>query len=321
MVVKPLEEWELSRTVNGTVVSNLKDLYYNTSRSYTLTEFSRGDVVRLEIIDSIIDKGAVKKGDTIGFIISNEEQRRLIQLMGQLEVLKSELLFYTTGQKPEDVTVAERKVALAEQELATQRKIIARAERLIKDSVISKEQFDLEWNDFKVKELTLALAKEQLLSVDTGDKPEQAIWIETKMEVLNNEINQIKKRISLFTIVSPISGAVTLNHADFIVPQELRLEPLLKVVSTDRKIGLVPILLKDLPFFDDTLQINLLESGVLCSSSHRDNSAQLSLWKPYVYYIASLPPDPSFFNGDLIDVELKGKSLGWLEYLKKIIFG
>lgn len=128
MVIHPTEEWELCKTIDGNLISVHKNHRKNYVQNYAVTEFQRGDAVRFVLNPKIFDKEQLTIGDTIGYVYSNEEQRRLIQLLGQLGVLSAELEFHTTGQKPEDVLFAERKLILAQQELETQRKLMRRSE-------------------------------------------------------------------------------------------------------------------------------------------------------------------------------------------------
>jgi multidrug resistance efflux pump len=143
----------------------------------------------------------------IGTIYSNEEQRKLIQLRGQFDVLYAELEFYSAGEKPEDVEKASTRLQLAQQQLETQQRLMERSRSLYQDSLISEQQFELEANEFRLKEISKNVAKAQYRSAITGDKPERAGLIRTKIEVLKQQIEQLRARINYFTLVSPLSLA------------------------------------------------------------------------------------------------------------------
>ena len=60
--------------------------------SYGVTEFQRGDVVQFLLNPKMSNQKYVLAGDTIGWIVSNEEQRNLIQLKGELNIMKAEMV-------------------------------------------------------------------------------------------------------------------------------------------------------------------------------------------------------------------------------------
>jgi hypothetical protein len=80
VVIHPTEEWELVRAIDGNLISVHKNHLNNYVKNYAYTEFQRGDAVRFELNQNIFDQQRINLGDTIGYLYSNEEQRRLIQL-------------------------------------------------------------------------------------------------------------------------------------------------------------------------------------------------------------------------------------------------
>lgn len=231
-------EFTLIRTLEGNLVSTRRDNIHNTTSNYDVTEFQRGDVVEFRLNTDLVKRRYVNKGDTLGFISSNEEQRNLIQLKGQLEVLRAQLEFHTTGQKPEDVLLALEQWDLAKQELETQRKLMARTETLIKDGVISDQEYEIEENRLMVKELEEKIAKANYLSVTTGEKPEQEKLILAQIEALSWQISQIENRLNYFTITAPFSGKLHF-------PRTPDSETIVTISDTVNTVGVIPVLLSD----------------------------------------------------------------------------
>ena len=97
VIVKTAEEWELSKTLNGNITTSFKDHITNSTKNYSITEFQRGDAIQFVLNDKVFNKSRIDKGDTIGYIYSNEEKRNLIRLKGDLKILYAELEFFTTG--------------------------------------------------------------------------------------------------------------------------------------------------------------------------------------------------------------------------------
>ncbi len=234
-------EYTLIRTLEGNLVSTLRDNVYNTTSNYDVTEFQRGDVVEFRLNPELTGRRYISRGDTLGYISSNEEQHNLIQLKGQLEVLWAQLEFHTTGQKPEDVLLALEQWDLAKQELETQKKLMARTRTLIKDGVISDQEFEIEENRLMVKELEEKIAKANYLSVTTGEKPEQEKLVRARIEALSRQISQIESRLNYFTITAPFSGRLQF-------PRSSGSEKILTIMDTSKTVGVMPVLLSDFDY-------------------------------------------------------------------------
>jgi len=316
VVIHPTEEWELVRAIDGNLISVHKNHLNNYVKNYAYTEFQRGDAVRFELNQNIFDQQRINLGDTIGYLYSNEEQRRLIQLRGQLGVLYSELEFYTTGQKPEDVLFARRKLELAQQELETEKKLMARTNELIKENVISQQEFDVKLNVFKLKELSVELAAANLASIDTGEKPEMAKLIQSKIQALSNEIDQIQDRLELLTIRSPIEGRIVLNHGSMLLPSNtLSTQIIIKVISDSKPIGLMPIRMSHTSAIKVNSDVKLRKKDLSGKVKSINNTAQISLSAPYLFYVVEFDEIKDFTFGEIQEVKVYGAKIPFTEFL------
>ena len=316
IIVYPAEEWELVRTIDGNLLSVHKNHVKNYVNNYSVTEFQRGDAVRFVLNHKIFEQEFIKVGDTIGYVYSNEEQRRLIQLRGQLNVLQAELEFHTTGQKPEDVKFAEKKLSLAKQELETQRKLMERTNALIQDNVISKEQYDLDLNELKVKELSVELAQANLESVDTGEKPEMEKLIHSKIEALSNEIDQIQNRLDLLTVISPINGRIAIDHGSMLVSSMLlSTQTIIKIISSENPIGIMPIRLNHSAAIEKNAIIKFKKSKTEGRVKSINNTAQPVISAPYIFYVVELTNNETYTFGEIQDVVAYGSKIPFTQYL------
>ncbi len=210
--IYPLQEWSLSKNSEGNLITTHQDHRKGTLETYGITEFQRGDVVSFSLKPGLRQKSHISNGDTIGTYNSNEERRKFIELTGQLGVYKAELEFWTTGQKPEDVDEAMHQLKLAQQELKTERKLMERSRILHRDSVISDQEFEIAENKLRVKEINLDIAEARYRSVSTGEKPEQELLLRAKIAATEDQLSQVKERLELLVLKSPISGMVMNRH-------------------------------------------------------------------------------------------------------------
>jgi hypothetical protein len=208
----PVMEWQLRKNSDGNLISVHKDNRKGSLETYSITEFQRGDVVTFSLVEGILQRGYIAKGDTIGTYNSNEERRKFIELTGQLGILKAELEYYTTGQKPEDVDEALHQLKLAKQQLSTEKKLMERSRILYRDSVISEQEFEIAENNLRVKEINLDIAEARYRSITTGEKPEQEQLLRAKIIATEDQLNQVNERLESLVLRSPVSGMVIHQH-------------------------------------------------------------------------------------------------------------
>lgn len=319
VTIKPALEWELTKTIDGNIITVYKDNINNTVNSYSVTEFQRGDVVEFRLNPDVLKKDYINKGDTIGFVFSNEEQRKLIELEGNLKVLDSEYKYYTTGQKPEDVDKASKQLILAKKELETQQKLMARSETLFKDSIISPQQYDIDSNELEVREMNYKIAKANYKSVTTGEKPEQAELIKSKIYAQSLQLNQLKERLDSFILISPISGKLAKDRYDNLITENSKGISIVRIIDTNEKIGVSPIRLKDLQFFELGSAAFLPREKKHGTLIFKDNIAQTN-WNESSVFLTFIIKDAVDLNvGSFTDINIYGKVLSLKEYLKIIL--
>lgn len=315
-LVIPAHEWSLGRTIDGNLISSLKDNIQGSLKTYNVTEFQRGDVVEFKLNEALFNSRQVQQGDTIGTVYSNEEQRKLIQLQGQFDVLYAELKFYSAGEKPEDVAKAKTRLTLARQELETQKRLMERSRTLYRDSLISEQQYELEMNDLKLKEIGEDVAEAQYMSAITGDKPERAHLITTKIEVLKQQIDQARDRINYFTLISPITGMVVMNRAS--QNEEL----LINIIDTSAYVVLTPL---------DMLERNYVKQDLAVSMKLRnfnenptgkivsiDNVTQVVDQRQAFFATVLFENQAAITPGLFTEILIQGEQVTPLEYASRI---
>lgn len=313
-LVKAQIEWEVFRNSEGSISSLLRNNLTGSISSYGNTEFRRGDVMEFKMMPDLHEGRFIVKGDTIGYLYSNEEQMRLIEMKGELKVLESRLKFDAAGEKPEEIEKAEREVDLAIQELETQRKLMSRTEMLMKDSVISVQQYEIDQNELKVKELQKTLAEAKLRSVKAGDKPEQIELMKSRIQALSQQIKQVENRLEYMTLISPISGMIVLERN--FDNQDM----LLKVIDTSNYIGVAPLLLKDREYIMEGDKVNMItqlyEKTPCGFIKDFNNVSQIVDGQGVVFFTIQFDKSlPILFPGNFIEIEVKGVSLKPIEYM------
>jgi hypothetical protein len=306
----PASEFNLVRTVDGNLISSYKDNVSGVVKSYGVTEFQRGDVVQFLLNPKILNHKYILAGDTIGWIVSNEEQRNLLQLKGELNIMKAELAFYTTGQKPEDIETAKKQCELIKEQLDFQKKLLKRSAALFKDSVIAQQEYDIELNKVKVKEIELGVAEARYLSISTGEKKEQERLVVARISNLESQIQQVSERLAYFTFTTPMSGMILLQR------ENETGENVISIGDTSHWVGVIPVQLKERDFikFTDTIIFKELKGNIIGI----DNNVKVIDRKQSFYVIGLWPFKESILSGTMAEVEIECPKVTIKDYFLRI---
>jgi len=319
-VVMPAKQWILGRNQDGNLISTIKDNLTGTLSEYSVTEFQRGDVASFRVRDKWSSSKFISAGDTVGEISSNEEERALLYLKGQLKIQEAEMLFYTTGQKPEDVLEARNMLQLAKQELSTQQRLMRRTEEMFRDSLISYQAYDIALNELRVKEYNSKIAEARLASVMAGEKPEQALRVKAQTDALRLQMEQIEKRLASFRLVCPISGLVVRKKG-----VETPFDVLIEVADTSAYVVLFPVPYQELSFLNVGTPVELfaqdLPENVSGNVAHIDNSIQLIGGKQAVFVTAIFRGgDAVILPGRIVEINVVSTPVSLREYLYRVMF-
>jgi len=303
-LVLPKSEWSVVRNLNGTFVTTFKDNISGSISSNSVTEFITSTDARFILNPTIQQKEFVNEGDTIGQIISNDEEIKIQTLEDELNVQRATLRYYSTGEKNASVDEASNRVVLAKQELVAQKQIFDRFQSLINDTLITRFEFENAYNQLKIKELNVSIAEAFYKSVTTGDKPEQSELIISKIKSIENQIRLMKVRQNKFTVIAPVPG---------ILVKKMRLIEdvsfMLEIADTTGFVAQLPI---------DYYEREFLKTG-LERTFNIDNTVQIVSGKQAIY-VSSLFENinKSLVTGIVLDAKIYCEPMTPAEYVKRL---
>ena len=225
-------EWTLLRNQGGSIGAMLRNHTRGTVQSYALNQFERGDVVRLTLHPAIQPRVYVEAGDTIASISSNETERQLAQLTGELSAATASLDLYTAGEKPPVVDEARVQLARAEELALQNEREVARLRALRERDLIAERDLETAESQQRVLETDIAAARARLDVVQTGAKPQQLDLTRARAAALQNEIATLRDRINQFTMTTPIPGTVVRSFGP---------DTLLQVLDTRDNMVVMPV--------------------------------------------------------------------------------
>jgi hypothetical protein len=306
----PAAEFNLMRTIDGNLISSFKDNIKGVVKSYGITEFQRGDVVQFLLNPKISDKKYVHVGDTIGWIVSNEEQRKLILLKGELSIMKAQMEYFTTGQKPEDIKTAKEQLELAKEQLDIQKKLLKRSTSLFKDSIIPQQEYDIEINKLNVKEIELGIAEARYLSITTGEKKEQQQLVAARIANIESQISQVSQRLAYFTFTTPMAGMVMLQR------ETAAGENVIAIGDTAHWVGVIPVQLKERDYIKLNDTIDYIErKGNIVGI---DNSIKIIDSRQAFYVTGLWPFNETILSGTMVEVVISCPKISIKDYFYRI---
>lgn len=316
------QQWMLGKTSDGEIITTIKNNQLSTITSYGYKEFQQRDVFNFSLKKGIENRKTLEKGEVVAEIHSTELERQLIDLRGQLKVAKAQLRVNSTGQKPEEVIEAETNLQLAEEKFNVQQKLFNRSKNLYEDSLISKQEFELAQNEFELAHLGRDLAEANLISIKTGEKPEEVMYAKAQIDALENNIENLEKRLEDMTVRAPFSGLMRYKKGTTMAETK----PLVNLLDTSSYVITIPIKAKNLHYVKKgqkmTLEMFSGECEMTATVSNIDNSVQIANGKQVAYVTAVIEDRcPDLMPGLLAQAVIDADELTPFEYLKRMATG
>jgi hypothetical protein len=221
--ILPGNDYVLRMSENGIVQSLLRDnLHGGISRS-SMNEIDRGDAVWVEMNKEVQSKGWVSFGDTLCRISSSLLSVTLAERVGALAVAESSLAVAASGDKSSLIQAARERIDFSTKEVEAFAKKHERLETLFAKQLVSEEQVVDSRDQLRLLEISVDIAEAELNVLTTGSKTEELNLRSTNILALQNEIDALQSRASMFVHVSPVSG---------IIPGSSNSDTLLRVYDT-----------------------------------------------------------------------------------------
>ncbi len=271
-------EWVVYKGNNGQLITQLNNRRTGIVKNYSIREFERGDDVSFTMLPHFTMGASINEADTIGYIFSNEIQRQIILLKGQLNVARANLELNVSGEKESIINEAKENLAFQTRKAEEQKKILGRKKALYESNLISQEEYEIAAGTAALNEIEIGIAEAQLKSAQSGAKNQQVDLIKQQINSYENEIAIWQNRLKDDKLVSPISGVVnqmTMGDTLFIIS------------DTSSFIVLLPIKLQEKNYIkvDDliTIESPFLKNKIEAKLKVIGNSVHYLTKTPVVY--------------------------------------
>jgi len=246
--IVPARKWVLEKGTNGQLLVSSFNYETGLHDEYSMAQSERGETMQFVFRSAVLSRGMVRGGDTIGTIVSSETRLRLAELEGRVATAKATLAASYTGEKESVVREAEQRIGHAEKAAAEQRTILERYRKLRAQDLVSQEQYELAETSSRLLDMEVEIARSQLETVSTGEKPEQIRLLNTQISALENELIPLRNLLNSFTVVVPFSGAISKLQSP---------DTLLVLSDTARYVALLPVSLASSSYVSTGLPVRV----------------------------------------------------------------
>lgn len=274
-IVFPSARWALTKGTDGQLVGNSFNYATGLSEGYTVTQFARGEAVRISLHPSVAASGRVAVGDTVVSVRSTEAEERLAELRGELSVAQAALASGSTGEKEPVVEAMEHQLERAMASAAQQHRELDRVSRLFETKLVPQQEFEEAQSAADLADAEVGIARSQLEVARSGAKPEEIELLRSNIESLVRQIDVVKTRLASLTVTSPLDG---------IVSRGLSPDTLLVVSDVRSLVLFIPVSWSDYGYASKARRV-----AVRVRESAQEMTAELVSFQPEVRLLEGKP--------------------------------
>jgi hypothetical protein len=220
-------EWSLVQTQPDKLVSKLFRNDQNKLYHFILLQFDRQDFVRFNFDQSIFEGLLIPKGKVIAEVTSSENELLLSGLIGQLKEAQAGLEEIKTGEKVEIQEEARQGLQYAKIQLKAFEPLLKRKKELFEQHLIGEEEYEIAKATYDLYQQNVLLQEARLKALQTGEKKEAVLRIESEISRIENQITVMHQKIELGYIRSPIDGMVTTLSKDSLLCQVTKIDTII----------------------------------------------------------------------------------------------
>lgn len=156
----------------------------------------------------------VTGGEMLASLDQTELEAALQAARGQAAAARARLQELESGFRTEEVAQARAALRAAESRMAKADEDLVRGEALYQGGAISKEAYDQLITARDVMLAEAEAARERLLLLESGSRPEQIAAQRAAVDVAAAEVARIEARLRFSEVRAPFDGVVTVRHRE-----------------------------------------------------------------------------------------------------------
>jgi len=314
--ILPARQLILSRGNSGEIIVSINDMLNGKDDTYQIISPERGEATILYLDPMLKNGQVVAQGDTLGTIYSSNQQENLVQLNGELKVLKASLKVAMSGEKRTKIEESRQKLEVAKMEFEKQKKIVDRLKKLWGKNLISQEEYETQADELAILAKEVNVSQAELEATLSGEKDEVIKQLKEQISAVENEMAFLKEQLaSENLILAPFSGRIDMNFSK---------DTLLIVSHFERGIAYIPVPIEDAVYINhgDSVSYNSTypETPLSGEIQMKQSVMQMVGGKQCLLVVASAEPlANNFISGLLVPAEINSGSVSLPGYLQRNI--
>lgn len=308
----PVKEWMIYKGTDGRLTSLTTNYRSGMNESYDVTLFDRGDAMKFSFNQTLFSGSRLKINDTVAIVYSNEIERQIEDLKGEIISAKASLTLNITGEKESLIEQENKTLDYSIKQAEEQKKILDRVKALFEKGLASQEEYEIAKGTYELYVINSSISKARLETVQTGSKKEQVGLIKSQIIALENELAILQKRFNGFTITSPINGVVN---------RKTNSDTLMIVADDSKFVLLCPVRVQDLKFISDTalIEIKTDDENVFATVYEKNKSVKIVSGIQVITLNADVHKNDFSLSPEMIvDCYIDAGDLSPLEYIIRI---
>lgn len=202
------------------------------ARLVPLNEVGIRAVTEGEIAELSLQSGEmVTRNEVVVRLAPRRQQSAVETTRAELEEAEARLKLLEAGHRPEEIDIAENRVAMAERRLEYYSGEESRLRELADTQTISKSELEDAVFERDQAEKMLETAKEELAALTSGARDEEILAAQAEIERLKAQLKYHEEELTLAEIKAPIDGRVITSHVDSRVGQFVQPGDLIAVIQ------------------------------------------------------------------------------------------
>ncbi len=176
----PNKEWIIYKGTDGRLTSLITNYRTGMNQSYDVTLFDRGDAMRFSFNQKLHSGSRLFVNDTVAIVYSNEIERQIENLKGEIIAAKASLSLNLTGEKEAIIEQENKTLDYSIKQSEEQKKILDRVKTLYDKGLASLEEYEIAKGTYELNVINSSISKARFHSVQTGEKKEKVSLIRFK---------------------------------------------------------------------------------------------------------------------------------------------
>jgi putative peptide zinc metalloprotease protein len=212
VIVTPIEQFTLSMNSLGLLESTLRRGGESPDRKSNLLKVTSSDLAALQVLPLVKDGQAVKSGDTLAMVTSNQVAQSIVSAQADLKRLEDEMALLKAPPKKEQIAEASAQVKAAQANLEQLQRELKRTNELTQKNLLATDKLEAARSAVDVAKAELDNRRSSLNLLKSPPRPEEEAVILRDIEKQKSNLEYFKQQSDAQIVITPIAGVVTSNR-------------------------------------------------------------------------------------------------------------